>query len=170
MSASVVILAGCLALGASALAGGGNGGGHAGWSVSGPGTTSVEKGDKGSRILKYAYDVPSFESEQEWVMAKESDATGSLDLEWSIDGFHGWYLDWIEIDVFADGPGGTTVQTILATPRDEFVPGEIDGPFHFEGKATISVNAGHDFGFVVRGANYDSGGALVGALTVKERD
>ena len=168
MFAVSAALAAGLALGATALAG--NGGGHAGWSVSGPGTTSVEKGDKGSRVLKYHYDVPSFESQQTFEMAKESESTGSLGLEWSIDGFHGWFQDWVEIQAFADGPGGRTVQTLVATPHAEFVPGETDGPFHFAGTATVSVTAGYDFGFIVKGANFDSGGALIGALTVKERD
>jgi hypothetical protein len=168
--AASAVLIGGMALGAAALGGDGKGGGHAGWSIAGPGTTSVEKGDRGSRILQYAYDIPSWEPEQAWEMAKTPEETGPLDLEWSIDGFHGWFLDWVEIYAFADGPGGRTVQTLVATPHGEFVSGEIDGPFQFEGRATVQTTAGYPFGFIVKGANFDSGGALVGSLTVKERD
>jgi hypothetical protein len=169
IAACALLVAG-LGFGGMGLAGAGDGGGHAGWSVDGPGTTGVAKGDDGSRILSYSFDVPGPEPLSTWTMAKEADETGSLDLEWSIDGFHGFFLDWIEIYVFADGPGGTTTQTLVATPHAEGVPGEIDGPFHFDGTATVSVTAGYEFGFIIRGDNHAAAGALRGNLTVKERD
>jgi hypothetical protein len=148
----------------------GAGGGYAGWAISGPGTTGVQKGDKGSRILSYYYAQDSYEPEQAWVMAKQSDEAGSLGIEWKIAGFHGWYEDWIELYAFADGPAGRAVQTLVATPHGEPAPGEIDGDFEFFGFVTLEVTAGYDFGFIVKGANYSALGWLTGDLTVKERD
>jgi hypothetical protein len=165
---AAAVLAAGVAFGASTFAN--NGGGDAGWTVTGVGETSVEKGEKGSRVLSYAYDVPSYETEQSWTMAKTADETGSLDIEWSLEGFHGWFEDWIEFTAFADGPSGITYQTLISTPHAEFVAGELDGPFLFDGVVTLEVTAGYDFGFISTGANYDSGGALIGELTVKERD
>jgi len=161
-----VLAAGCL--GGRAVAN--EGGGTAGWSVVGVGTTSVEKGEKGSRILTYAYNAPSFESEQSWTMSKVADETGALTLEWNLDGLHGFFRDWVEIYAFADGPSGTSIQTLVATPHAEGVPGEIDGPFTFSGEVSLDVTEGYAFGFIVKGANFDCCSLLTGTMTVKERD
>ncbi|HEX5139042.1 MAG TPA: hypothetical protein VFY93_18885, partial [Planctomycetota bacterium] len=161
--AAIVLLAGGLGLGPTVLADGEDDGG---WTITGVGTTGVEEGDDCSVLLKYDYDVPSYETEKTWTMTKQADTSGSVEISWKLDGFHGWFADWVELYVFADGEEGTTTQTLVATPHQEFASGETDGPFHFSGTFTVDLTEGYDWGFIVKGANFDSGGALRGTIAL----
>jgi hypothetical protein len=160
--AVVAVLVGGFLLGPAVLADGED----SGWTIEGVGTTSVEKDDACNILLKYDYDVPSFESEKTWVMTRTAGATGTFEVSWKLNGFHGWFLDWVELYVFADDEEGTTTQTLVATPHQEFVSGETDGPFTFSGTFTVDLTEGEEWGFIVKGANFDSGGALRGTLTL----
>lgn len=184
----LMIVLAMMAVGQTAvLAAPGQSGGHAGWSVTGGvGTTDVLKGDKGSRILTYDYRVPGATPAAgfTWTMSKTAESTGPLDVEWQIDGNHGFFLDWVEVVAFADGPDGRVTQTLVTTPRCESEAhplsgsrcsaedseNETEGPFAFEGRVSLETYAGHDFGFLITGGNFDSGPTLRGALQVKERD
>lgn len=159
-----------------AVAGGGtasadSAGGLAGWTASGPGTAEVEKADNGARAMSYYDEQAGPEAAtRTWTMSKVAEESGPLALDWTIDGFHGFFQDAVRITVFADGPGGQSNQQVLNIPGlpDEG-PGTIDGPFTFDGTALVETTAGYPFGFIVEGRNFDCCSFLQGTLTVKER-
>jgi len=158
-----------LAVAGGSTASASSAGGLAGWTASGPGSAEVAKADKGARSMSYNYAQVGPEAGA-WTMSKVAEESGPLALEWTIDGFHGFFRDAVRITVFADGPGGRSSQQVLNIPGfpDEG-PGTIDGPFTFDGTAEVEITAGYAFGFIVEGSNFDCCSFLEGTLTVKER-
>ena len=120
--------------------------------------------------FEYAFDVPSEEPPSTWTFTATADDDESVSLDWTFDGFHGFFLDWAQLFVFADGPSGTTTTTLVSTPMCEFCPGEIDGPFSFSGSTSIDVQEGFAYGIIVKGANFDCCGALNGTIAIGVAD
>jgi hypothetical protein len=84
--------------------------------------------------------------------------TGPLSFTYDYSGYHAFFRTNATFQVFADGPSGTTTDTIFSGPAS--------GGFDFQGSHTINVTAGFTFGFIVGGSNFDSDSQLVGTLTI----
>lgn len=152
--------------------GGGSGAVATDWSIvslNGVGTTTEQALPGGERVFTYDYNEPSAEPESTWEISRVADSSGSALIDWSLDGSHGFFLDWVTIEFFIEDHRGESVDVLVAT--DQFAddgPGTIDGPFFFSGTVDVYVPAGARYGFRVRGANFDGGGALQGEFTLLE--
>ena len=87
-------------------------------------------------------------------------AVGSRIFSFGYDytGFHAWFRAEANLQVFADGPAGTEVITL--------VHGPVDAPFAFTGSASIQTHHGFPFGFIVGGGNFDSISQVLGDLKI----
>ena len=73
-------------------------------------------------------------------------------------GSHAWWNAWASLQVFAGGPAGTEVITLVNTwPA---------APFQFTGSASIQTYHGYEFGFIVGGQNFDSASVIQGNLKI----
>ncbi|MBL9087652.1 MAG: hypothetical protein JNM10_10980 [Planctomycetia bacterium] len=167
--------AAALVVAAAALSGCGGGGSDpvaTDWaivSLNGVGTTGQQTLMGGERVFTYDYDEPSAEPESAWEIARVAGSDGSVLIDWTLDGFHGFFLDWVTIEFFVQRHRGEDVEVLVATdPNADDGPNTIDGPFSFGGTVDVFVPAGARYGFRITGANFDSGGALQGEFTLLE--
>jgi hypothetical protein len=89
--------------------------------------------------------------------------TGTVSFDWDYNGIHAWFLAEAVFQLFADSPGGRQVidvQPLTST----------SGNFSFFGSASIQVEQGFDFGFIIGGSNFDSTSMLRGTLTISSFD
>lgn len=136
------------------------------WTATGPGTKTVTPGTGGSVSFNYSFDAPSYEPLQMWQFSAPAQQSATIAFQWSYNGFHGWFLDRAVLQVFAAGPSGTTVTTLVNTPNCESCAGEIDGPFSFSGTTSLQVHQGYPFGVIVQGSNFDCCAFLTGTVNL----
>ncbi len=138
-------------------------------SLEGFGTTGEQTLMGGERVFTYDYDDPDFESGGTWEISRVAGADGSVLIDWDLEGFHGFFFDWVTIEFFVRRHRSETVDVLVATDQgSDDGPNTIDGPFSFGGTVDAFVEAGATYGFRIRGGNFDSGGALQGEFTLLE--
>ncbi len=135
------------------------------WLTSGieGGTTEIEPATCVTGSAAFSYDVNlgipgpgvTFRTTS---FSAPAQASGLATFDWNWTGFHAYALPWGFLEVFADGPGGTSSITLY--------DGAVGVPFDLSGSASINVAAGYDWGIIVGGSNFDSSSQINGTVTV----
>ncbi len=133
------------------------------WSSSGilGGTTAIAPAAASEVSVSYAVDLGSpgpGVSFRTTTMSVPADVTGSVSFDWHWTAFHAYFQPYGVLQVFADGPSGTTVVTLHDAA--------VGVPFDLSGSATIAVEEGYDFGIIVGGSNFDSNSQISGTVAL----
>jgi hypothetical protein len=126
------------------------------WQVTGPGTTSIELSNNNSITFNYRLEGESVWQTQTWIFFATAARTGVVKFNWNYSGFHGWYQVQAEINAFSKG---------LPEQNQNF-SFSVGGSMQGEGQALIKINQGYEFGFVIKGRNFDRDTRLLGSLTI----
>jgi len=129
----------------------------AAWSAGGSGTVTVlNDGTTGDPSMSYSHRWYNFSGS--WTFSTTAATTQQVQLPWTWNGCHSWYMSTASIDAFVTRPGSGTFYTRV---------GNSGGcSFLLSGTAVLNVQAGDTYGFLMKGSHYDSSYLLVGTLTI----
>ncbi|MDO8637859.1 MAG: hypothetical protein Q7R34_16765, partial [Dehalococcoidia bacterium] len=117
------------------------------WTLTGPGTLSVAGSSSPTHILTFKYNYGgAYGQWHNWEFKAQAKSTETITLGWDYWPFHSWYQAQARLYLFADGPSGTTTQTLYNGY----------GYTRVNGIASINVTNGYNFGFKVQAYHYDS--------------
>jgi hypothetical protein len=133
------------------------------WASSGiaGGTTEIIPAGGASGSATFAYDVDLGGGGVSFRTATFSAAapyTGNLSFDYDYSGDHAFTTTQARLHLFADSTTGTQSITLV-----DISPA---GAFNQNGDATITIEEGFDFGFIVGGAHQDGNSLLHGELTI----
>jgi hypothetical protein len=128
------------------------------------GTTTITPPSGPSTSGQFAYSinlggggVPA----QTWTFQDTAAATGTVSFNWQYTGFHAYFDVTALLQVF---DASNIVTLYSAGPASCCTTPS--GGFSVSGTATINVNQGDPFGWIVGGSNFDSNSVLNGTLTI----
>jgi hypothetical protein len=130
------------------------------WSASGPGTPTSTPDSTATDGMKFDYFLSGSDvwNLQSWTFSATAPRSTTLNFNWNYTGFHAWYMVHAKARAFADGPNGRTYVDLYTRSGGDV--------WDVSGTASLQVHAGHAFGFLIEGQNYDSDSRLLGTLKV----
>ena len=136
------------------------------WTPSGPGTVTITppSGSAASATFSYRDDPAGF-SDVTWTFSDVATTGGTVSFNYDYSGNHANFEVYAHFSVFA---GSNVISLVNAGPAYCCTPPS--GGFDYSGTATINVNPGDTFGFMVGGSNFDSTNHLNGDLTITNFD
>ena len=136
------------------------------WTSSGPGTVTITppSGSAASATFSYRDDPAGF-SDVTWTFSDVATTGGTVSFNYDYSGNHANFEVYAHFSVFA---GSNVISLVNAGPAYCCTPPS--GGFDYSGTATINVNPGDTFGFMVGGSNFDSTNHLNGDLTITDFD
>jgi hypothetical protein len=135
------------------------------WTATGPGTTSITPSSGATTSATFSYDLPGTAgfSPNAWTFAVTAVDDGMATFDWNYSGFHSFFQVRVGLKVFADGPSGQVVQTLLNLGPVNCCDPPSAG-FNFSGTASIEVHSGYAFGIITSGSHFDGTHVLQGAV------
>jgi hypothetical protein len=132
------------------------------WTASGPGTVTITppSGPADSATFSYIDNFAGF-SDVTWTYSDIAASGGTVSFNYEYSGYHAFFAVTTHFSVFA---GSNVINLVNAGPANCCTPPS--GGFDYIGTATIHVNPGDTFGFMVGGRNGDSDNRLIGNLTI----
>ncbi len=129
------------------------------WTCAGPGITSatVTTGD----VALFYNHTPSSYSLEQWTFSRPATTTGTYNFNWTYSGLHSWYSVTQALEVFADGPTGTTTVPLV----NVYIAGSA-GNFSYSGSASLPLTAGYAWGVRPSGQHFDSSQILTGTVHI----
>lgn len=136
------------------------------WTTSGPGTVTITppSGSADSAAFSYSDDPAGF-SDVTWTFSDVATSGGTVSFDYDYSGNHANFEVYAHFSVFA----GSNVMSLVNAGPANCCTSPSSG-FDYSGTATINVNPGDTFGFMVGGSNYDITNHLNGDLTITNFD
>lgn len=132
------------------------------------GATSITPSSGPASSASFAYNINlggggvSFRT---WTFQTTAAGNGPISFQWHYTGFHAFFAVRALFQAFAGSAAGNSVITLYNPPQQNCCSTPSAG-FDVQGTATINVNQGFPFGFIVGGSNFDSNSQLNGTLTI----
>ncbi len=137
------------------------------WSGDGPGTAqTVHDGTGGLAEFRYSLDPAGLSETRTWTFKATATSAGTIPLTWRLTGFHGFFDVRVGLETFTKPSGGSAAFTPVVTGGPQNCCTEPSGGFDYDGAASVTVQAGDEFGFRISGSNYDTTNVLQGTLKV----
>ena len=133
-------------------------------SASNGGTTTITPPSGPSTSAQFAYSINlggGGVSARTWTLQDTAAASGTVSFNWQYTGFHAYFDVTALLQVF---DASNVVTLYSAGPANCCT--SPSGGFSVSGTATINVNQGDTFGWIVGGSNFDSNSVLQGTLTI----
>jgi hypothetical protein len=103
-----------------------------------------------------------------WSFSTVASSTRTVNLAWNYTGFHSFFQVRVALQAFVTHGGTTTTSLVNDGPVNCCTPPS--GGFSYSGTASLSVQAGDTYGFLMQGSHFDSAHVLDGTLTVDDTD
>ena len=132
------------------------------WTTTGIAEGATDIGDVGA----FSYDV-DLTSQGDIVTPRTTefrtiaDADGTASFDWNYAGFHAFFSAGATLQLFADSSTGRQIVDLVGPNQ------AVSGNFAFSGQAaSIQVHAGHPFGIIVGGGNFDTTAVIRGTVRI----
>jgi len=141
--------------------------GIVGWTASGTGTaTLLDNGATGHPQMQYDANGTSFSGA--WQLSTTAATTGIVNLDYFWSGFHSFFLATAGVDVFVSRNGVDVSVVNLVNEGPQTCPPCFppSAGFLYTGSTSVSVQAGDQYGFRLRGSHSDIANTLQGIFKV----